>query len=133
MGAKEKYDSLINMAHDSGASEVEAQEENGVLNFRAVVPTGEAKSKLVAEYERLDPGRASGDITFKVETTGTGVEGGGSGGGDGESYTVQKGDSLSAIGSRLGVAWRDIFEANRDQLDDPDKIRPGQKLRIPGK
>ena len=132
MGAKEKYDSLINMAHDSGASEVEAHEENGVLNFRAVVPTSEAKNKLVAEYERLDPGRASGDIVFKVETTGTGVEGG-AGGGDSDSYEVQRGDSLSAIGSRLGVAWRDIYEANRDQLDDPDKIQPGQKLRIPRK
>ena len=124
MGAREKYQSLIDMAHDSGASEVEAHDEGGVLHLRAVVPSGEAKQKLWAEYERLDPGRRSGDLALKVEVTG-----GGDGGG--ESYTVQRGDTLSEIGQRLGVAWRDIFEANRDQLNDPDRIQPGQTLRIP--
>jgi nucleoid-associated protein YgaU len=123
MGAREKYQSLIDMAHDSGASEVEAHEEAGVLHLRAVVPTSEAKQKLWAEYERLDPGRRSGDLALKVEVTG--------GEGGGETYTVQGGDTLSEIGQRLGVAWRDIFEANRDQLSDPDKIQPGQTLRIP--
>jgi nucleoid-associated protein YgaU len=129
MGAREKYQSLIDMAHDSGASEVEATEEGGVLHVRAVVPSGEAKQKLWDEYERLDPGRTSGDLALKVEVTG----GDGGGGGGGESYTVKSGDTLSAIGQRLGVAWRDIFEANRDTLNDPDKIQPGQNLRIPRK
>ena len=55
--------------------------------------------------------------------------GGGSGGGS--TYTVQAGDSLSKIGTRLGVSWKEIFEANRDKLDDPDKIHPGQELTIP--
>lgn len=127
MGAREKYQSLIDMAHDSGASEVEAHEEGGVLKLHAVVPTSEAKQKMMAEYERLDPGRQSGDIALKVEVAG------GEGGGGGETYTVKSGDTLSAIGQRLGVAWRDIFEANRDQLNDPDKIQPGQNLRIPRK
>lgn len=51
-----------------------------------------------------------------------------------QQYTVQKGDSLSKIAKHtLGDAnaWRRIFEANRDVLDDPDKIFPGQVLRIP--
>jgi nucleoid-associated protein YgaU len=131
VSAREKYESLINLAHDSGASEVEAQEENGVLHVRAVVPTNEAKDRLWAEYERIDPGRQSGDLQLKVEVTGTGLES--MGGGGGETYTVQRGDTLSEIGQRLGVGWRDIFEANRDQLNDPDKIQPGQNLRIPRK
>lgn len=53
-----------------------------------------------------------------------------------QSYTVQKGDSLSKIAKRFygdGNAWKRIFEANRDVLDDPDKIFPGQNLRIPAK
>jgi nucleoid-associated protein YgaU len=56
------------------------------------------------------------------------------GGGDATSYTVQKGDTLSAIAQhRYGKAshWHAIFDANRDQLDDPDKIRPGQVLKLP--
>jgi nucleoid-associated protein YgaU len=38
---------------------------------------------------------------------------------------------LSKIGSHYGVSWQKIFEANRDKLDDADKIRPGQELKIP--
>jgi nucleoid-associated protein YgaU len=127
MAAREKYQSLIDMAHDQGASEVEVTEEGSVLHVRAVVPSAQVKEKLWAEYERLDPGRQSGDLALKVEVTG----GGDAGGGGGESYTVKSGDTLSQIGQRLGVAWREIFEANRDQLSDPDKIQPGQTLRIP--
>jgi nucleoid-associated protein YgaU len=50
------------------------------------------------------------------------------------TYTVEKGDTLSHIAkAHYGRAsqWHAIFEANRDILDDPDKIRPGQVLTIP--
>ncbi|MGO1540156.1 MAG: LysM peptidoglycan-binding domain-containing protein [Luteimonas sp.] len=53
---------------------------------------------------------------------------------DGQAYTVQEGDSLSAIARKLyGNAnrWQEIYEANRNQLDDPDLIKAGQVLRIP--
>jgi len=49
-------------------------------------------------------------------------------------YVVVSGDSLSKIAQReYGHAnqWNRIYEANRDILKDPDKIYPGQKLRIP--
>ncbi|MGI8561436.1 MAG: LysM peptidoglycan-binding domain-containing protein [Luteimonas sp.] len=49
-------------------------------------------------------------------------------------YTVQKGDTLSHIAQHhYGKAsgWTRIYEANRDQLDDPDRIYPGQVLKIP--
>lgn len=51
------------------------------------------------------------------------------------TYTVRSGDTLSAIAKReYGDAgeWRRIFEANRDQIDNPDLIQPGQELKIPG-
>ena len=50
------------------------------------------------------------------------------------TYTVRAGDTLSKIAKeRLGDASRynEIFEANKDQLSDPDKIKPGQVLNIP--
>ena len=50
------------------------------------------------------------------------------------TYTVKKGDSLSKIAKHLyGDAgeWRKIFEANRDTIQDPDLIEPGQQLKIP--
>ena len=53
---------------------------------------------------------------------------------DAGTYTVLKGDTLSAIAQKhYGKAsrWNEIFEANRDQLDDPDLIKPGQVLKLP--
>ncbi|MGE5242198.1 MAG: LysM peptidoglycan-binding domain-containing protein [Bacteroidota bacterium] len=49
-------------------------------------------------------------------------------------YEVVSGDSLSKIAKReYGDAklWTRIFEANKDILKDPNKIFPGQKLKIP--
>jgi nucleoid-associated protein YgaU len=64
--------------------------------------------------------------------------GSGGSGGAGEmaerSYTVQSGDTLSHIAkAHYGKPskWHAIFDANRDQLQDPDKIFPGQVLKIP--
>jgi nucleoid-associated protein YgaU len=50
------------------------------------------------------------------------------------TYTVKAGDTLSKIAKEhLGNAnaYMDIFNANRDQLSDPDQIKPGQVLKIP--
>lgn len=49
-------------------------------------------------------------------------------------HTVKKGENLSTIAKHyLGDAnrYREIFEANKPMLSDPDKIYPGQSLRIP--
>jgi nucleoid-associated protein YgaU len=51
-------------------------------------------------------------------------------------YTVVAGDSLSKIAKHFygnANVWKQIFDANRDQLSDPDKIRIGQVLKIPAK
>ncbi|MBM3561825.1 MAG: LysM peptidoglycan-binding domain-containing protein [Alphaproteobacteria bacterium] len=52
-------------------------------------------------------------------------------------YVVKEGDTLWKIaeahyGAGKGAKYMEIFEANRPLLTDPDKIRPGQRLRIPG-
>lgn len=46
------------------------------------------------------------------------------------TYIVKPGDTLSAIGAKLGVSWQAIAQANN--LRDPDLIRPEQQLTIPG-
>jgi nucleoid-associated protein YgaU len=55
--------------------------------------------------------------------------------GSARTYVVVKGDSLSKIAKReYGDAnkWRAIYEANKDLINDPDLIYPGQELKIPG-
>lgn len=49
------------------------------------------------------------------------------------TYTVKEGDFLSTIAVKFGSIdfWQPIFSANRDEIDDPDIIFPGQKLLIP--
>ena len=52
-----------------------------------------------------------------------------------QTYTVKKGDSLSKIAKRVygdAQQWRKIHEANRDIIDNPDLIHPGQVLKLPG-
>ncbi len=50
-------------------------------------------------------------------------------------YTIQKGDTLWKIAATAlgkGARYPEIYEANREVILDPDKIYPGQKIRIPG-
>jgi len=76
-----------------------------------------------------------GDVQTKVASTEQIVGGEGGGGGSGEqTYTIAKGDTLSHISKRFyGKAkfWRQIHEANRDTIEDPDRIFPGQTIRLP--
>ena len=51
-----------------------------------------------------------------------------------QTYTVNKGDTLSQIAKEFyGSAnrWHEIYDANRDQISNPDLIKPGQVLKIP--
>lgn len=100
---------------------------NGKPDFSDV--SGRAQSTEAAAPARPDFGNVTGGVHS------TEASAGGGGGGSGErTYTVAKGDTLSHIAKALyGKAskWHAIFDANRDQLDDPDLIQPGQVLRIP--
>lgn len=51
-------------------------------------------------------------------------------------HTVEKGDNLWKIAEKTlgnGARYKEIFEANKPMLSDPDKIYPGQVLRIPAR
>lgn len=84
-------------------------------------------AKVDTTAEKVEKADFSG-VSASVDTTAERVGGG--------TYTVQKGDSLSKIAKQeLGDAnaWKKIFDANKDVLDDPDKIFPGQVLKLPPK
>lgn len=124
MSLQEKYVTLLELANTNGTS-YELTEGDGVLHINGSAPDEAAKAALWAEYERLDPEFRAGDLILNVST------GAGDAGGGANTYTVVSGDSLSKIGSHYGIPWKAIWDANRDILKDPDKIYPGQELKIP--
>ena len=119
---RDKYQSLIAMAESSGVADLRIQEQDNVLHMNGTAPTEAVKQQLWDEYNRLDPDMRSGDVVMNLEVAG----------GSEVFYTVVAGDSLSKIATKYtGMTWQKIFEANRDQIKNPDLIHPGQKLRIP--
>src|SRR5215210_6994791 len=124
MAVRDKYQSLVDLANQSGVSNLQVNEEGDVLHVTGYAPSEEAKQKVWDEYNRIDPEMRSGDLVLNLEVGGGGW---GEGGGEEQTYTVESGDTLSAIGQRHGVAWREIHEANKDVIgDNPDLIKPGQ-------
>ncbi len=119
---RDKYQSLIAMAEGSGIADLKIQEQDNVLHIHGSAPTEAVKQQLWDEYNRLDPDMRSGDVVLNLNVAA----------GSEIFYTVAPGDSLSKIATKYeGVTWQKIFEANRDQIKNPDLIHPGQKLRIP--
>ncbi len=94
-----------------------------------VTLTGDAPSKEAAEKAGLAAGNVSGvqDVDNNLNVADVSSD-------DAQYHDVCRGDTLSAIAREYyGDAgkYMVIFEANKPMLSDPDKIYPGQKLRIP--
>ncbi len=123
MSSQEKYQSLLELANTNGTT-YELSEGSGVLHIDGTAPSDEAKAELWAEYERIDPDFQSSDLILNITT-------GSPGSGGGNTYTVESGDTLSKIAGKYGIQWKAIWDANRDVLSHPDKIYPGQELKIP--
>ena len=121
MSVQEKYQTLIDMANELGISGLNITEGDGFLKIEGSAASSEHKKRLWDEYNRIDPEYRSGDLVLNIEAPEATAN----------TYTVQSGDNLSKIGQHYGVSWQKIYEANRDKLDDPDKIYPGQELNIP--
>ncbi|MEZ1318124.1 peptidoglycan-binding protein LysM [Pseudomonas fluorescens] len=94
-----------------------------------IIATGEASSQEEKEKILLALGNVAGisGVDDQITVTGPVVVAS-------QFVVVQKGDTLSAISLRVyGDAnkYQKIFEANKPMLKDPNKIYPGQSLRIP--
>lgn len=101
---------------------------NVAVNGDTVTVSGDGLSQELKEKILVAAGNVAGitKVDDKVTTTDSAAEA--------KLYTVKKGDTLSAIAkSEYGNAseYNKIFEANKPMLSHPDKIYPGQVLRIP--
>ena len=123
MSVQEKYQTLLELANQNGTTYT-LSEADGVLHVDGTAPSAEAKQALWDEYNRIDPDFKSNDLILNISS------GAAAGGGE-HTYTVVSGDNLTKIGQKYGISWKAIYDANRDLLNDPDKIFPGQELKIP--
>ncbi len=115
-----KYNRVIEKGHEVGLNVQNLNLEGEKLLLRGVVPSDYAKNEIWDEIKQVDAGLT--DIVADINVQ------------SGLTYQVVAGDSLSKIAKRFYGNANDypkIFEANRDQLSDPDKIRVGQQLRLP--
>jgi nucleoid-associated protein YgaU len=109
------------MAQKMGLNSIE--ERDGKLHFKGTVATQEDANKIWDAIKTIPTW--SRDVVADIQARP---------GAAAQTYTVKAGDTLSKIAERsLGSAnaYMRIFEANRDQLSDPDQIKPGQVLKIP--
>ena len=129
---RHKYDPVIRLMHSRGAAVRNVEMQGSKLLLRGEAPSNDVKNAIWDEIKKVDP--TYSDLTADITVSA------GQGGPAGAvsapagSYTVQKGDTLSKISKQFygdANAYKKIFDANRDQLKDPDKIQPGQVLRIP--
>jgi nucleoid-associated protein YgaU len=132
---KSKYQSVIDMIkQESGAQLQNVHVENGKLLIRATVPSDAAKNRVWDQIKKANPGYSS-ELTADIISQGMAdAQQATRSRSAGQTYTVKSGDTLSKISQQFyGDAgkYQQIFEANRDKLNDPDKIQVGQVLTIP--
>jgi nucleoid-associated protein YgaU len=124
---KQKYTAVLSTIQQQGITLEHLHEENGKLMIAGKAPSNEAKNKVWDKIKQIDSAYpdVNVDITVDSSLASAAPE---------QMYTVEAGDTLSKISKQFyGEAslYMNIFEANRDQLTDPNKIQPGMQLRIP--
>src|SRR5262245_55973213 len=127
MGLRDKYAYAVQTAKNF-QMQGSAEERDGKLYIHGTVSTQEEANKIWDAIKTI--ASWPNEIVADIKATGapappsSGVT----------TYTVKAGDTLSKIAhDTLGDpnAYAQIFNANRDQLADPNAIKPGQVLKIP--
>jgi nucleoid-associated protein YgaU len=121
MGLRDKYAYAIQTAKNL-RFDGWAQEQDGKLHFKGTANSQEDANKIWDAIKTIPDWQK--EIVADIKANPAGMK----------TYTVRAGDTLSKIAKeQLGDAnaYQEIFNANRDQLNDPDKIKPGQVLKIP--
>ncbi len=128
MSLRDKYSYAIQTAKNF-RMQGSADERDGKLYFHGTVASQDEANKIWDAIKTIPdwPNEIVADIKATGEQPGAAPQAE-------RTYTVRPGDTLSKIAKEtLGQAsaYMEIFNANKDQLTDPDKIKPGQVLKIP--
>jgi LysM repeat protein len=122
---KKKYQSVIDLAKQRGVSLKNVNLEGDKLLIRGEAPNQAIKNEVWSQIKAVDPKYA--DLTADISINASLPV-------PAKIYEVVSGDTLSKIAKKFygdAAKYMKIFDANKDQLKDPDKIKVGQKLKIP--
>ncbi len=138
---KQKYQSVLTLIQQSGVRLSHMHVQDNKLFLQGEAPSDQVKNKVWDEIKRIDPSYSdlTCDLTVNsslpqpaaqapAQQTGAAAAGGM------QSYTVKPGDTLSKISQQFYGSvgqYMKIYEANRDQIQDPNEIRAGQTIKIP--
>lgn len=144
---KQKYQSVFNLIQQSGVRLSHVHIQDNKLFVQGEAPSDQIKNRIWDEIKRVDPNYKDLTCDLTIDSSlpqpaaqqsgaqqSAAQQSGYAAAGGMQTYTVQPGDTLSVISKRFyGDAndYNKIFEANRDQLDNPDRIKAGQQLKIP--
>ena len=132
MGLRDTYAYAIQSA--KGKFHGNAEERDGKLHFKGTVATEAEKNEIWTAIKTIPTWQK--DVVADINVTGKPAASAPAAAASPaqKTYTVKAGDTLSRIAKEMlgsASAYMKIFELNKDQLTDPDKIQPGQVLRLP--
>ena len=132
---KQRYQTVLTTADNERIQFLNLHVQDNKLFIKAIAPSEEAKNKFWDQVKLVNPNADDITADISVDTSrAMGAAAGGGQGGGGQTYEVKSGDNLSKISKQFygdSNEYMRIFYANRDKLNDPDKIQVGQQLIIP--
>ena len=132
---KTKYQSVLNFIQLQGVQLQNLNMEGDKLLVRASAPSADLKNRVWDQIKLVDPNYS--DLIADIQAPAAAAAAAAASAPStptARTYTVQPGDSLSKISKQFygdTNMYMKIFEANKDKLTDPDKIRAGMNLLIP--
>jgi nucleoid-associated protein YgaU len=129
---KAKYQSVLNLMNQLEVRLLNIHVQDNKLVLRGQAKTKADSNKVWDQIKLVDKNyqqELMAEITYAAEAAAAAPEAAAA-----RTYTVKAGDTLSKIAKQYygdASQYMKIFEANRNQLSDPNLIRPGQVLTIP--
>jgi nucleoid-associated protein YgaU len=125
---KTKYAPALKKIEEQGVKLQNLHIQENKLFIKGAAPTDAAKNEVWTAIKSVDRTYSDlmADITIDPSLPAPKPKE--------QAYTVQSGDTLSKISKQFygdANSYMRIFDANKDQLKDPNMIKPGQVLRIP--
>ena len=124
MSVKGKYQAVLDLGAELSIQDGDVSEEGGVLKIKGIAGTPYEKNLLWDKIKQIG-GDSPSDIKANISVADDSVY---------HRHTVKSGESLSKIAKHYygdAMKYNAIFEANTDQLKNPDLIHPDQVLVIP--